>query len=360
MLRRLEARGFRNLEPLELELDGGFHLILGKNGAGKTSLLEAIYLLATTRSFRTSRLADCCRHETRSFYLAGEVVETETRSRLELGFDAGERWRKKNADRTSLAEHLATLPVVAWTAADVEVLIGAPAERRRFLDRGVLGRRASAIEVLSRYRRALQEKRRLLQAGEGRRRDAELESWNVVLAGAAAELVELRHAYVEELSRSLGEILEACRLDMAEITLDYRCSPRSGRDGAAAIYEDLAAAVPREVQLGQPLVGPHRDDLRILWNGHEVRRVASAGERKALGLALAAAHGETLRKSGSEPTFLLDDADAELDPQRLEALWRGLGGAGQLLASSNRPAVWDAVEGRRLCCDSGRINVSGL
>jgi len=359
MLRRLEARGFRNLEPLELELDPGFHLILGPNGAGKTSLLEAIYLLATTRSFRTSRLADCCRHETSSFHLAGEV-EGDTRSRLEAGFASGERQRTKNGDRTSLAEHLATLPVVAWTAADVEVLIGSPAERRRFLDRGVVGRRAASIEVLSRYRRALHEKRRLLQAAAGRHRGAELESWNAVLAAAAAELVELRQAYVEALSLSLVGVFEACRLDMAEVTLGYKCSPRSGRDGAAAIYEELAAAAPRELQLGQPLVGPHRDDLRILWNGRELRRVASAGERKALGLVLAAAHGETLRKSGSEPTFLLDDADAELDPKRLEALWRGLGGAGQLLATSNRPAVWDAVEGRRLYCDSGRFSPPGL
>lgn len=358
MLRRLEARGFRNLEPLELELDSGFHLVLGPNGAGKTSLLEAIYLLATTRSFRTPRLADCCRHETRSFRLAGEV-EGETRSRLEIAFDAGERRRTKNGDRTSLAEHLATLPVVAWTASDVEVLIGSPAERRRFLDRGVVGRRAASIEVISRYRAALQEKRRLLQADEGRHRGAELESWNAVLAAAAAELIELRAAYVEELSRSLVRVFEACRLDLVEVTLRYRCSPRSAGD-AAAIYEELAAAAPRELQLGQPVVGPHRDDLRILWDGRELRRVASAGERKALGLVLAAAHGETLRKSGAEPTFLLDDADAELDPRRLEALWRGLGGAGQLLATSNRPAVWEAVEGRRLYCDSGRLSTQGL
>jgi DNA replication and repair protein RecF len=359
VLKRLEARGFRNLEPLEVELDAGFHLILGPNGAGKTSLLEAVYLLATTRSFRTPRLADCCRHETSSFHLAGEVVG-ENRSRLEIGFDAGERRRTKNGDRTSLAEHLATLPVVAWTAADVEILIGSPAERRRFLDRGVVGRRAASIEVLSRYRRALHEKRRLLQADAGRHRGAELESWNAVLAAAAAELIELRAAYVEELSRSLAEVFEACRLDMAEVTLGYRCSPRSGRGGSAAIYEDLAAAASRELQMGQPLIGPHRDDLRILWNGRALRRVASAGERKALGLVLAAAHGETLRRSGAEPTFLLDDADAELDPRRLEALWRGLGGAGQLLATSNRPAVWDAVEGRRLYCDSGRFSSERL
>ena len=88
--------------------------------------------------------------------------------------------------------------------------------------------------------------------------------------------------------------------------------------------------------------------------------MASAGERKALGLALVAAHGETLKKSGAAPTYLLDDADAELDRQRLVALWRGLGEAGQLLATSNRPAVWEAVPGRRFYCDSGRIALSGL
>jgi DNA replication and repair protein RecF len=363
MLKRLEARGFRNLEPLSLDLGPGFHLILGPNGAGKTSLLEAIYLLATTRSFRANQLVHCCRHGSQEFHLAAEVHH-ESRVRLELSWQEGERRRLANGQRTSLAEHLAVLPVVAWTVADVEVLVGSPSERRRFLDRGVIGRRPAALDVLTRYRQALQEKRRLLQrlhhfsggvsSGSG---GPELESWNLVLAAAAADLIAQRNAYVLALQEKLAETLAFCDLGIPPIDLVYRPSPATGLEGTERIFEELAAREAREVETGTPATGPHRDDLRILWDGHEVRRVASAGDRKALGLALIVAHGEILRAAGRSPTYLLDDADTELDRGRLEGVWRVLANAGQLLATSNRPEVWEAIEGRRLHCDAGRIRV---
>jgi DNA replication and repair protein RecF len=354
LLTHLEARGFRNLEPLSLDLGPGFHLVLGPNGAGKTSLLEAIYLLATTRSFRANQLVHCCRHGTRHFTLAGEVAG-ESRVRLELAWQDGTRQRQANGQRTSLAEHLAVLPVVAWTVADVEVLVGSPAERRRFLDRGVVGRRPAALDVLTRYRQALQEKRQLLRRHH-RPTASELESWNLVQASAAAELIALRAAYAELLAEKLAETLERCGMGIPPIRLVYQPSPASGQEGAEQVFAALAERAPREVEAGSPLCGPHRDELRILWDGHDVRRVASAGERKALGLGLLAAHGEVLRGMGRTPTYLLDDADTELDRGRLEAVWKMLGEAGQVLATSNRPEVWESIEGRRLDCENGRVS----
>ena len=327
-------------------------MILGANGAGKTSLLEAVYLLATTRSFRTARIADCCRHGEEGFRLAGEI-ESESRIRLEYVFHGGERERLLNARRAPLAEHLAALPVVVWTASDVDVLIGSPAERRRFVDRGVVGRRPSALAVLGRYRRALAEKRRLVEQNASK---SVWQAWNLVFAAAAAELISLRAAYVKDLSSRLEGILEACGLGFPPVELSYRPSPSCGLQGGERIAAALASAAERERRLARLLLGPHRDDLVITWNGRELRRVASAGERKALGLALVTAHGELLRESGRRPTYLLDDVDTELDRRRLESIWRVLGSAEQLFASSNRPQVWEAIEGaRRWRCHDGRI-----
>lgn len=327
-------------------------MILGPNGAGKTSLLEAVYLLATTRSFRTPRIAECCRHGESGFRLAGEIEE-ESRVRLEYVFQDGERRRLLNARRASLAEHLAALPVVVWTASDVDVLIGSPAERRRFIDRGVLGRRPSLLDVFGRYRRALAEKRRLVERGAP---DSVWQTWNVVLAEAAAEIIRLRAAYVSDLASQLEATLETCRLGFPPVELHYRPSPRCGLQGAQRISEELDSASERERRLKRPLLGPHRDDLEISWGGRPLRQVASAGERKALGLALVAAHGELLRSCGRGPTYLLDDVDTELDSSRLESMWRVLGSAGQLLASSNRPRVWESIEVvRRWRCDGGRV-----
>ncbi len=350
MLVQLEACRFRNLASLSQAFAAGSHLVLGANGAGKTSLLEAIYLLATTRSFRTSRVADCCRHGSSDYHLGGEI-DTDRRTRLDLDWRQGQRDRSVNGSRTSLADYLGVLSIVCWTGADAEVLVGPPVARRRFLDRGVLGLKPAAIEVLSRYRQALQEKRWVLQRG-----GMELEAWNQVLAAAAAELVRLRSTYVERLSRILSRILERRSLGLGAIELRYRCSLRSGLEGSSAITEELMAARERERALQQPILGPHRDDLLIRWDGHELRRVASAGERKTLGLALLAAHGRVLAEAGREPVYLLDDADTELDRDRLTALWRVFGAVRQLFATSNRPQVWDRAEiEHRWRCDRGRL-----
>lgn len=352
MLARLEARGFRNLEPFDLAFGQGVHLILGPNGAGKTSLLEAVYLLATTRSFRTPRIQDCLRHGASGLRLVGEV-EAASRVRLELSWHGDQKQRLVNGGRVSLAEHLAILPVVSWTAQDIEVLIGSPAERRRFLDRGVLGQRPSALVVLSRYRKALEEKRRLLDRSSS---EAEWQTWNRILAEAASEFIQLRATYTERLTRLLGKILESCHLGFPPIELRYLPSPRCGLEGADRIYDELVSVGARERQSHRLLLGPHRDDLRISWDGHELRRFASAGERKALGLALVTAHGEVLAESGRRATYLLDDVDTELDRERLEALWSFFGGSEQLLASSNRPWVWETITvDHRWHCEAGRI-----
>lgn len=352
MLSILAASHFRNLEPLKWGPGPGSHLLLGGNGAGKTSVLEAIYGVATTRSFRTSRLEDCLQHGARSFHLEAEV-ETDWRATLEIRWAEGKRTRSLNGKTSSLVEHLGVLPLVAWTRAEAEVLVGAPRARRRFMDRGVVGSRASALEVLNRHREALTHKRQLLlQGGEG------LEVWNHLLAGAAAELIRLRHAYVERLRETLVTVVEQSGLPFPPIEARYRPSPSNGLEGADAIQENLERIQDRERRRQLPLVGPHRDELEILWGGHDIRRVASAGERKALSLLLLAAHGRALEAVGTRPVYLLDDADTELAPQTHAAVWNVFREAEQVIATSNRPQVWLTLDvGKAWEMDRGRMKV---
>jgi DNA replication and repair protein RecF len=337
VLAQLTANGFRNLAPLSLHPEAGSHLFLGGNGAGKTSFLEAVYVLATTKSFRTSQIGDCIRHGADLFHLEGEVTNG-ARSRLEVAYGREFRLRTLNGRNAPLAEHLAALPVVSWAAADVELLSGAPRLRRRFLDRGVVGLRPATLEMLGRYREALRQKRGLLSSG-----GPGLEAWNELLAGVAAELIARRKAYVEALAGRMAEVLLESGLPFPPVELVYRPSPASGLEGAAAISHSLERIADRERQRQLPLLGPHRDDLQIRWGEHEVGRVASAGERKALSLLLLAAHGRVLDTAGASPVYLLDDVDAELAPGTLAAVWgifTGEKGARQLFASSNRPQVW--------------------
>lgn len=337
MLSQLTLNSFRNLEPLVWQPSVGSHLLLGGNGAGKTSLLEAIYVLATTRSFRTPQIADCIRHGGTLFHLEGEV-EGDRRALLSVGFGRDWRLRTLNGKNAPLADFLTALPVVAWVTGDAEMLSGLPRLRRRFMDRGVVGVRPAALEALGRYRQSLRQKRELLASG-----GPGLEAWNEVLAGVAAELIERRRAYVEELRARLAEVLAEADLPLPPIEVRYRPSPASGLEGAAAIAASLERMADRERQRQLPLLGPHRDDLEILWDGREMGRVASAGERKALSLLLLAAHGRVLAAAGRSPLYLLDDLDAELAAPSLLAVWKVFAaspGPEQLFASSNRPQAW--------------------
>lgn len=338
-LTHLTVRDFRNLEPLSWRPSAGSHLLLGGNGAGKTSLLEAVYVLATTRSFRASQIADCARHGAGSFHIQGEI-ETDRRSTLEVGWMEGQRVRTLNGKVTPLAEHLAVLPVVAWTAAaEAEVLVGAPKARRRFMDRGVVGIRPPALEVLGRYRDALRQKRGLL-LGDG----MGIEIWNEMLAATAADVISQRHRYVELLKAQLAQVIEASGFPFPPIELRYLPSPADGLEGQQVIADALDRIADRERRRQMPLLGPHRDELEILWRGHEIRRVASAGERKALSLMLLAAHGRVMEEAGRSPVYLLDDMDAELAPPTVASVWGVFRESGQIIATSNRPQVWLTLE----------------
>jgi DNA replication and repair protein RecF len=337
LLTELTARDFRNQADLRWRPGGGIQLLLGDNGAGKTSLLEAIYVLATTRSFRTAQLGDCCQHGSDGFWIVGEA-ETGQRQRLEVGWDREGLTRSINGKPTALSEHLAALPVVAWTSNDTELLSGGPQARRRFMDRGLVGLRPTALSALARYRQAIGQKRQLLLARAGG-----LEAWNEVLAAAAAELIELRCDYVERLARSLGRVLERYELDLPNVALVYRPSPPQGTAGSEGVLEELRRQAAAERQRGQPLVGPHRDELEIRWDGRAARRVVSAGERKALGLALLAAQGRLLSEGGKRPVYLLDDMDAELATGTLRRVLTAFSGASQAVVTSNRPAAWEGV-----------------
>jgi DNA replication and repair protein RecF len=265
----------------------------------------------------------------------------------------GKRIRLLNGRTAPLAEHLAALPIVAWTHAEGEVLVGAPKSRRRFMDRGVVGIRPPALDLLNRYREALRQKREiLLRNGPG------IEVWNELLATTAAEVIRMRCSYVERLREVLGGVLAESGLDFPAIDVRYRSSPAAGLDGEAAIAAALERITDRERARQLPLLGPHRDELEILWGGHDIRRVASAGERKSFSLLLLAAHGRVLEAAGRRPLYLLDDADAELAPSTHAAVWNVFRKVQQVFATSNRPQVWLTLEvGKAWEMDKGKLKL---
>ena len=337
MLHRIEFRRFRCLDDGVFEAARGAHLLLGPNGAGKTSILEAIYALATTRSFRTTYLAECCRTGESSFALRGEI-QSSAQAELAFAWREGVRERRVNGNNAVTTDYLRALPVVSWWAGDLKVLQDGPRYRRLLLDQGVVANRPLALEVLSRYRRTLEQKRQLLRSG-GRG----LAAWNELLAGAAAELIDLRSTYVDELQAALTELKAIYGERFPPLSIDYRPSPSSG-ETTEEILSRFTEFQQREIDERRPLIGPHRDDLEILFNGLPAQRMASAGEKKICGLLLTAARCRVLESNGRSPVLLLDDFDAELDRDRLQLAWDLFAGYPQRIFTSSHREPFQAFE----------------
>ena len=334
--------------------------MVGPNGAGKTSLLEAAYLVATTRSFRTPRLHECLARTSlppsdqlevaKSFAIAAEV-EGIRRVRLEIELVEGLLVRQLDGGSVPMLEYLEPLPVVVWSARESEVLKGEPERSRLMMDRGLVNQKLSRLAVISKFRHCLRQKRELL-----RRRQGGLEEWNTLFAQAAAELIELRSAYAE----MLAEELEICRrqtgVPYPPLGLVYEPSPGDGLEGAEAIERQLTKVVDEERRLGRPVIGPHRDRLRVMWGQSDVSQVASAGERKAVGLLLLRAQVAVVQRTGRSPLVLVDDIDAEIDVATLNSIWGVFSALDQLLVSSSRAAVWRDLEvASRWSVESGHI-----
>ncbi len=390
LLERLTLSDFRCFESLRWSIPPGPQLIVGDNGAGKTSVLEAVYFLATTKSFRTARPSDCRRWGASEFWVHGRTSGAE----LAAGYAGTTRRRQADGKNVSVARYLEFLPALSWSAADRDLLDGDPALRRRLLDQGVVGENPLAVEHLRDYRRVLAEKRELLKrglagsagsnsfAGSGRKGPdgaRSLEAWNDLLAISGFALIRLRQDYVTRLDQALRQVISDHELPLPAVALEYRPNLRSnlqtGRpqgsqddsgpeqppavkvpESADEVRDALARARSREVDRRRILVGPHLDRLVLRWVETDIGKAASAGERKLFGLALTAARARVLAATGRVPVVLLDDLDAELDRSRLEIAWSLFSEMPQVLVSSAHRKVAKRLRNTASwCLESGLL-----
>jgi DNA replication and repair protein RecF len=312
-LRRVQVTDFRCLQSADLELDSRFTLISGPNASGKTSVLEAIYVLGRGRSFRTRRLEHLIRHGAKQFTVFGEVDTPERRIPLGVeGGTEGVRARIAGARAPSLAELAQALPVQIIDPEVHHLIEEGPSRRRRFLDWGVFHVEHSFVPHWQRYRQALQQRNAALKANQ---EPAVVAAWDGDLLKFGNLLNEARARYVEGLAREAGPI--ARNLLGGELTLQYR----SGWSRDQSFEEALQHSLTQDRLTGHTQVGPHRAELAIRLDGVAVKDRISRGQQKLVAASLLIAQLRLFPEDASvQPSLLLDDPAAELDDERLTGL----------------------------------------
>jgi DNA replication and repair protein RecF len=356
ILDRVTTQNFRNLAETEVEFHPQSNILVGRNGQGKTNLLEAIYFLATTKSFRTSRIASLFRFAESNVFVSGVLRRDGLAKTLSVGLETGETKRRVlmiNGEKVTLPAYLHAMSVFAYSSARLEVIRGTPEERRRFIDRGIASINPAYLEQLTRYTRVLRQRNALLaEIALHRQAQASLDAWDNELMVAANVIHRARAAYAADLSTLFAEIVNSHRYHVNNVTMAYKPSTT----------EELAKHRREELRARMSLVGPQRDVIEFLVDGRPAAEVLSGGEQKMIVLFLKFAKLELFRRRHDDaPLFLLDDVDAELDLEILQSLLANLPVSTQVFATSAKEAFLAALEAgphRRLSLDAGRVTAA--
>lgn len=333
----------RNLRPLQLEPRERFNVFSGDNGQGKTNLLEAIFVVASLRSFRTARLADVIAFGAERATLGARVLKNDLVRVYEVEMAPGARKVALDGKAVRpLARYFGGFNVVVFTPEDLALPRATPADRRRFLDRSVFNLRPDYLGIAQDYERVLKTRNAVLrQAGEGaidrRRAEDLLEVYDQQLASLGAQVIAARRGFLDLLCGELTAAFAA--ITRTERTASGRYVVRAGAATEDEIAAALRAARAKDLATQATQVGPHRDDLAFELDERDAGAYASQGQLRAIMLAWKTAEMAVLaRAQGDSPILLLDDVSSELDPQRNEFLFEHLADlAGQCFITTTHP-----------------------
>lgn len=314
-LTRLIINNFRNLQAVDLDLSSGFNFLVGSNGSGKTSLLEAIFYLGHGRSFKSHISNRIIHYDHDNFTLFGKIEEAkhEWSVGLQKTRQGNTQLKINGEDAKKIAELAQRLPMQVITPEGLTLLNGGPTYRRAFLDWGLFHQHSEFYTLWNDLKRLLKQR----NAGLNQvRHYAELKFWDIELAKVAHQVSELRANYAETLR---PEIEKTCRFFLPE--LEISVSFHQGWEKGADYAEILAQGFERDKHLGYTMIGPQKADFRFRANGLPVEDVLSRGQLKLLMCALRLAQGAYLMtQKNRQCLFLIDDFASELDPTKRELL----------------------------------------
>lgn len=308
-LSQLKLRDFRNYARLDAEFGVGFHLLLGDNAQGKTNVLEAIYLLATLRSFRGSASQQMVRHGQTGYFVGAKVLSQVARE-IKMYWSARERKLSLDGQPVrKLTDYFGTLRTVVFCTEDVQIVKGASRSRRRFLDLLLCQTYPTYLPMLQRYARALRSRNALLKRSIVD--PVALESFTHEMLKIGDEIIRLRKEFIPKFSPMARLAFRRIAPESEELRLEYAPSVKSSFAVALAQLRD------RERSARMTLIGPHRDELELLVNDRPAGEFGSEGQKRTIALALKMAQAEYLTGiHGYPPVLLIDDVMGELDLKR--------------------------------------------
>lgn len=335
-LHRVELTNFRSYERSAFELHPDVTLVVGPNASGKTNLLESVYVLASTKSFR-ARDRDLLRHDQDHFRI---VATGDTEYALGVGLTPAAVTKKITHDgvKRALAAHVGHIQVTLFEPSELGLLAGPPEGRRRYLDFLLCQTDQRYLVTLQQYRRALKQRNVLLDASWSGADMGHLFTWNIKLAELAITIYERR----VELLADLGRFTPLLYADIAGEAqkLEFTYLPSVHGAYAEEFVVALERNLDRDMAAGFTTIGPHREDFAVSFKGGDVMAVASRGEVRTLILAMKLAELTYAESStGIRPILLLDDVFSELDKQRRAYLLDRLQGYQTVITTTDADAI---------------------
>ncbi|MGI6359190.1 MAG: DNA replication/repair protein RecF [Bacillota bacterium] len=328
-IERLVIQDWRNYRRCDLSLHSGLNILIGKNAQGKTNLLESIHFLSTGRSHRTSSQSDLIRWEAPGFFLHATVQKRHVNVSIDfsLARDNQRRLKINGVIEHRLSCLLGVINSVIFDPDDLQLLKGAPALRRRFLDVEISQVSQRYLYALQQYSRVLKQRNQALKNLVTHSERETVDVWDEQLVNYGSRLIAMRQQALFTLQAHAKKNLKDISQGREDLELSYR---PFGRKLTLSFQEDtirhqfweiLQREKPREYLRRQSLVGPHRDDFVCLVNGVDIRSFGSQGQQRSSVLALKLAELEYMREmTGDYPVLLLDDVLSELDESRRQEL----------------------------------------
>jgi DNA replication and repair protein RecF len=350
----LALTGFRSYEQLEVEFGDGPHVIVGRNAAGKTNLVESIVVLSAGRSHRSGVDTELVRWGGEFARASAVVVAGDRQEQLEVvihargaaASGARKRIRVNGINRRASALR-PVLRTVLFAPEDMLLIVGSPSLRRNLLDGLVAQREPTAAAVMSTYARALTQRNSLLRRirEDDASRD-ELSYWDSAICENGGQILDWRRQTLEALAEPIADAHHEIAPEESVLTLRYASNTERHPEESheQALRRRLRETADKEVWNGATLVGPHRDDLTFESEGRELVAFASRGQQRTAILALKLAELDLLTGlDGRAPLLLLDDVFSELDPERRAHLVRRIGSLPQAIVTTTTADDLDAA-----------------